>query len=108
MTVRQLADDPGGLSTHDVVLAREISAAAPKLCVPADPSGAQHVQVSIGALVTAEVLPFWRAVLPNDRAAAHIAATLAAGGHMVNDMRAPNWWTLADAERNEVDLATWG
>jgi len=27
---------------------------------------------------------------------------------MVNDTRAPDWWTLADAEANEVDLAIWG
>jgi 4a-hydroxytetrahydrobiopterin dehydratase len=31
--------------------------------VSADPCGVQHVQVSIDALVTAEVLPLWRAVL---------------------------------------------
>ncbi len=63
VTVRLFTDDPGGLSNHDVELAREISAAARKLGVSADPSGVQHVQVSIGALVIAEVLPFWRAVL---------------------------------------------
>lgn len=63
VTVRLFTDDPGGLSNHDVELARAISAAARKLGVSADPSGVQHVQVSIDALVTAEVLPFWRAVL---------------------------------------------
>ena len=46
--------------------------------------------------------------VPRDQAAARIAAALAAGGHMVNDTRAPNWWTLADAEGNEVDVAIWG
>jgi hypothetical protein len=25
----------------------------------------------------------------------------------VNDVNAPGWWTLADAEGNEVDLAIW-
>jgi 4a-hydroxytetrahydrobiopterin dehydratase len=149
VTVRLFTGDPGGLSTHDVELAREISAAARKLGVSADPSGVQHVQVSIDALVTADVLPFWRVVLgyqeigeedlldphrcgppftfqqmdaprpqrnrihidvyvPRDQAEARIAAALAAGGHMVNDTRAPNWWTIADAEGNEVDLAIWG
>jgi 4a-hydroxytetrahydrobiopterin dehydratase len=149
VTVRLFTHEPGGLSTHDVELAREISAAAHKLGVSADPSGVQHVQVSIDALVTADLLPFWRAVLayqeiggedlldphrcgppftfqqmdaprpqrnrihidvyvPRDQAEARIAAALAAGGHMVNDTRAPNWWTLADAEGNEVDLAIWG
>jgi 4a-hydroxytetrahydrobiopterin dehydratase len=149
VTVRLFTHDPGGLSTHDVELAREICAAARKLGVSADPSGVQHVQVSIDALVTAEVRPFWCAVLgyqtvddedlldphrcgppftfqqmdaprpqrnrihidvyvPRDQAEARIAAALAAGGHIVNDTHAPNWWTLADAEGNEVDLAIWG
>jgi 4a-hydroxytetrahydrobiopterin dehydratase len=46
--------------------------------------------------------------LPHDQAEARIAAALAAGGHMVSDEHAPEWWTLADAEGNEVDLAIWG
>jgi 4a-hydroxytetrahydrobiopterin dehydratase len=25
----------------------------------------------------------------------------------MSDRRAPAWWTLADAEGNEVDVATW-
>jgi 4a-hydroxytetrahydrobiopterin dehydratase len=45
--------------------------------------------------------------LPRDQAEARIAAALAAGGHMVNDAHAPHWWTLADAEGNEVDIAPW-
>jgi len=28
-------------------------------------------------------------------------------GHIVDDRHAPQWWTLADAEGNEVDVATW-
>jgi 4a-hydroxytetrahydrobiopterin dehydratase len=149
VTVRLFTHDPGGLSSHDIELAREISAAARTLGVSADPFGVQHVQVAIDALVTAEVRPFWRAVLgyqtvgdedlldphrcgppftfqqmdaprpqrnrihidvylPRDQAEARIAAALAAGGHIVNDTHAPNWWTLADAEGNEVDLAIWG
>jgi 4a-hydroxytetrahydrobiopterin dehydratase len=149
VTVRLFTHDPGGLSSHDVELARQISAAAHKLGVFADPSGVQHVQVSIDALVTAEVRPFWRAVLgyqavgdedlldlhrcgppftfqqmdaprpqrnrihidvyvPRDQAESRITAALAAGGHMVNDTRAPNWWTLGDAEGNEADLAIGG
>jgi 4a-hydroxytetrahydrobiopterin dehydratase len=46
--------------------------------------------------------------VPRDQVEARIAAALAAGGHMVNDTHAPHWWTLADAEGNEVDLAIWG
>ena len=41
-----------------------------------------------------------------DEAEARVAAALAAGGHVVNDANAPEWWTLADAEGNEADVAT--
>jgi 4a-hydroxytetrahydrobiopterin dehydratase len=45
--------------------------------------------------------------LPRDQAEARIAAALAAGGHLVSDAHAPDWWTLADSEGNEVDIAPW-
>ena len=45
--------------------------------------------------------------VPHDQAEARVAAALAAGGHVVNDENAPEWWTLADAEGNEVDVAPW-
>jgi 4a-hydroxytetrahydrobiopterin dehydratase len=45
--------------------------------------------------------------LPRDQAEARIAAALAAGGHLVSDAHAPDWWTLADSEGNEVDVAPW-
>jgi 4a-hydroxytetrahydrobiopterin dehydratase len=45
--------------------------------------------------------------VPHDQAEARVAAALAAGGTIVNDSYAPMWWTLADPEGNEVDLATW-
>jgi 4a-hydroxytetrahydrobiopterin dehydratase len=149
VTVRLFTREPGGLSTADVELAREISAAARRLGVTADPSRVQYVQVTIDAVVAAEVRPFWRAVLgydevgetdlldshrrgpafafqqmdaprtqrnrihvdvyvPRDQVQGRIAAALAAGGHMVSDAHAPHWWTVADAEGNEVDLAIWG
>jgi 4a-hydroxytetrahydrobiopterin dehydratase len=44
--------------------------------------------------------------LPKDQTEARVAAALAAGGRMVDDSHAPEWWTLADAEGNEVDVAT--
>ena len=44
-------------------LARRISAVARQLGFAADPTMLQTVQVSIDALVSAEVMPFWRAVL---------------------------------------------
>ena len=45
--------------------------------------------------------------VPNDQAEARVAAAHAAGGHLVSDANAPEWWTLADAEGNEVDVAPW-
>jgi 4a-hydroxytetrahydrobiopterin dehydratase len=152
VTVRliTITRDYYGLSQHDLELARQISAAARELGVAADPSAVQTVQVTIDALVSAEVMPFWRAVLgyeyrsdspeedlidpqgrgpafwfqrmdaprpqrnrihidvwvPHDQAEARIAAALAAGGRLVSDEHAPTWCTLADAEGNEVDVAT--
>jgi 4a-hydroxytetrahydrobiopterin dehydratase len=151
VTVRliTITHDRFGLSQRDVELARQISAVARELGVPAEPSAVQTVQVSLDALVSAEVMPFWRAVLgyeycgspaedlidprgrgpafwfqqmdaprrqrnrihidvwvPYDQAEARIAAALAAGGRLVSDEHAPAWWTLADAEGNEADVAT--
>ena len=45
--------------------------------------------------------------VPHDQAEARVAAAIAAGGHVVSDENAPGWWTLADAEGNEVDVASW-
>ncbi len=45
--------------------------------------------------------------VPHDQAEARVAAAIAAGGHLVSDEHAPGWWTLADAEGNEVDVAPW-
>jgi 4a-hydroxytetrahydrobiopterin dehydratase len=45
--------------------------------------------------------------VPHDQAETRIAAALAAGGHLVSDVHAPMWWVLADAEGNEVCVATW-
>ena len=42
-----------------------------------------------------------------DEAQGRIEAALAAGGHMVSNAHAPEWWTLADPEGNEVDIAPW-
>ena len=108
----------------------------------------QTVEVTIDALVSREVMPFWRAVLgyeyrsdspdedlvdprgrgpsfwfqpmdaprpqrnrvhidvwvPHDQAEARVAAALAAGGRLVSDEHAPEWWTLADAEATR---STW-
>ena len=45
--------------------------------------------------------------VPRDQAETRIAAALASGGRIVNDAHAPHWWTLADAEGNEVDIGPW-
>ena len=140
--------DIDGLSERDIELARQISAAARALDLPADSTAVQTVLVAIDALVGPAVRPFWRAVLgyqdvgdkdlvdphgrgssfwfqqmdasrpqrnrihvdisvPHDQAEARIAAALAAGGHLLTDRYALAWWTLADAEGNEVGVATW-
>ena len=41
-----------------------------------------------------------------DEAQARVAAGIAAGGRVVRD-NSPEWWTLADPEGNEVDIAPW-
>ena len=43
--------------------------------------------------------------MPDDQAEARIAAAVAAGGRVVHDAEAPDWWTLADPEGNELDIA---
>jgi 4a-hydroxytetrahydrobiopterin dehydratase len=65
VTVRliTIADDWYGMSTRDVELARQISAVAHEQGVSADPTAVQSLLVVPGATVTAEVMPFWRAVL---------------------------------------------
>jgi 4a-hydroxytetrahydrobiopterin dehydratase len=45
--------------------------------------------------------------LPEDQARARVDAALAAGGRIAYEANAPEWWTLADPEGNEVDVAPW-
>jgi 4a-hydroxytetrahydrobiopterin dehydratase len=45
--------------------------------------------------------------LPEDQARARVEAGLTAGGRVVDDANVPEWWTLADPEGNEVDVAPW-
>jgi pimeloyl-ACP methyl ester carboxylesterase/pterin-4a-carbinolamine dehydratase len=68
VTVRLVTVTPDhhGISERDVELARQISAVARELGVPADTSILQTVQVSIDALAGRDVMPFWRAVLGYD------------------------------------------
>jgi 4a-hydroxytetrahydrobiopterin dehydratase len=44
--------------------------------------------------------------VPAELAEARVAAAIAAGGHLVTDAFAPDWWVLADPEGNEADVAT--
>jgi len=43
--------------------------------------------------------------VPDDQAEARVGAAVAAGGRVVYDAEAPEWWTIADPEGNEVDIA---
>ena len=43
--------------------------------------------------------------VPHDEAEARVAAAVAAGGTVVFDASAPDWWTVADPEGNELDIA---
>jgi len=65
VTVRLITvtDDYYGMSMRDVELARQISAVARDVGLSGDPSAVQSVLVIPGAPNTAEVMPFWRAVL---------------------------------------------
>jgi 4a-hydroxytetrahydrobiopterin dehydratase len=69
VTVRLLtkSDEWYGMSQRDVDLAREISRVARELGLSADPSAVQSVLVIPGAPNTAEVMPFWQAVLGYER-----------------------------------------
>jgi 4a-hydroxytetrahydrobiopterin dehydratase len=149
VTVRLLTarHDYMGMTTDDVELAVRISELAGERGLSADTTLIQTVQITIDALVSADVMPFWAAVLGYERrpdspdedlvdprwrgpsiwfqdmdaprpqrnrfhfdvwvapelAEARVAAALAAGGRLVRDV-APTYWTLADAEGNEVDV----
>jgi len=65
VTVRliTMTNDYWGMTLRDVDLAGQISAVARDLNLSADPSAVQSLLVIPGATVTAEVMPFWRAVL---------------------------------------------
>jgi 4a-hydroxytetrahydrobiopterin dehydratase len=65
VTVRLITytDDYYGMSQRDVEMARQVSGAARRLGLSADPSAVQSVLVIPGATSAAEVMPFWRAAL---------------------------------------------
>jgi 4a-hydroxytetrahydrobiopterin dehydratase len=45
--------------------------------------------------------------VPHDEAPSRLADTLAAGGRLLSDERAPAFWVLADPEGNEACICTW-
>jgi 4a-hydroxytetrahydrobiopterin dehydratase len=65
VTVRLITytEDYMGMSTRDVELARQISAVAREQGLTSDPAAVQSLLVIPGALDTAAVMPFWRAML---------------------------------------------
>ena len=65
VTVRlvTLSADYMGMTQQDVEIARRISAAAKRLGLSADPNGLQYLLVIPGATNTAEIMPFWKAIL---------------------------------------------
>ena len=148
LEVRLVTKAQWSLTDLDLTLAKQISAAAAELGVPADPGRTRTWEFALDALDVDKVRAFWCAVLgyepagdsdivdpdglyppvyvqqmdtmrtgrnrihidvgvPHDQAQARVDAAVAAGGTVVNDRFAPAWWTLADPEGNEVDLATW-
>jgi 4a-hydroxytetrahydrobiopterin dehydratase len=91
------------LSERDVELARQISAAASELEVPADPSAVQSVQVTIDVLVHSDVMPFWRAVLGYRQVGDEDLLDPHAGGP-------PFWFQQMDAprpQRNRIHIDVW-
>ena len=65
VTVRliTITNDYMGMTRRDIELARQISAAARKLGLTADPSAVQSLLIVPGSTDRAKMMPFWRAAL---------------------------------------------
>ncbi|PJM91784.1 VOC family protein [Streptomyces sp. CB01373] len=100
-----VTDDYYGLTQRHVELARQISAVARTLDIPADPSAVQTVQITIDALAGPDVVAFWRALLGyQDRASS--------GEDLIDPRRrgAPFYFQQMDAprpQRNRVHVDVW-
>ncbi|MFG2600262.1 VOC family protein [Streptomyces sp. NPDC048462] len=100
-----VTDDYYGLTGQHIELARQISAVARALGVPADPSAVQTVQVTIDALAGPAVVAFWRALLGyQDRANS--------AEDLIDPQRrgAPFYFQQMDAprpQRNRVHIDVW-
>ncbi|HEX3929176.1 MAG TPA: 4a-hydroxytetrahydrobiopterin dehydratase [Nocardioides sp.] len=64
--VTLVSHDAGGVTSRDVDLARQVSAAAAALGIPADPSRLALLEIGLDAVDEAAIEPFWRAVLGLD------------------------------------------
>lgn len=45
--------------------------------------------------------------VPADEASRRVRAAIAAGGRIVDDSHAPQWWTIASPDNHGVDIAGW-
>ncbi|MFI9045502.1 VOC family protein [Streptomyces sp. NPDC053427] len=94
-----------GLTERHIELARQVSAVARSLGIPADPSSVQTVQVTIDALAGPDVVAFWRALLGyQDRADS--------SEDLIDPLRrgAPFYFQQMDAprpQRNRVHVDVW-
>ncbi|WP_278234977.1 VOC family protein [Isoptericola sp. AK164] len=68
VVVRCVSHDVGGLSRRDVALAQDVSAAADRLGLTADPAALQDVELTIDATDRERIMPFWAVVLGHERA----------------------------------------
>jgi 4a-hydroxytetrahydrobiopterin dehydratase len=100
VTVRLLATPATGFLRSHLDRARQISATAAALGATADLAMVQTIQISVDALVSADVMPFWRAVLGYDAAGEEDLVDLHAGGPALwfQDMDAPR------PERNRIHI----
>jgi 4a-hydroxytetrahydrobiopterin dehydratase len=63
MSLQPISPDDFHAAERDLRLARAISALARESGLTADPAAVQDVQIAFGAVMTAKIMPFWRAVL---------------------------------------------
>ncbi len=120
VTVRLPVNDSGQLGDDDVDLAGQIAAAAADLGLATDLDGLQTTQIAIDALSIPDVMPFWKAVLAYKTFGDTLIDPRREGPTVwFQQMDAPRpqwnrihidvylWWTVADPEGNEVDVAPW-
>lgn len=118
--VRMSSHDVGGITRRDLRLAREISVAAGEARVHPEPAALQVVEWGLDTWATAEVLPFWRALLgyehPNPKSDDELVDPAGRGGPTVWFQDAeqhdpphqrfhPDIWVPVDLARTRIDAA---